>query len=101
MALGRLAVDLWMAGVVLSLACIGLFGVTGAGAALLTVTRARRQARRPRELGQLARWYSVAELAEIDEALDGILADEIGARPRPRGRPGRRLRLGSRSTRGE
>jgi hypothetical protein len=28
----------------------------------------------------LSRWYPVAELAEIDEALDRILAEEHGAR---------------------
>ncbi len=84
MVLGRLALDLWMAGVVLSLASIGLFGISGAVVSMLTVTRARRQARRPRELGELACWYSVAELAEIDEMLDGILTDEHGAPPRPR-----------------
>ncbi len=81
MALGRLALDLWMVGVVLSLVSIGLSGVFGAAAALLTVARARRQARRPRELGQLSRWYPVAELAEIDRALDRILAEEDGALP--------------------
>ena len=84
MLLGRLALDLWMAGVVLSLATIGLFGVFGAVASLLTVTRAERQARRPRSLGQLARWYPVTELAEIDEALDRIFAEEHGALPGPR-----------------
>lgn len=84
MALGRLALDLWMACVVLSLAGIGLFGVVGAVAALLTVIRAERQARRPRGLGQLSRWCPVTELAEIDEALDRILAEEHGALPGPR-----------------
>ncbi len=77
---GRLALDLWMAGVVLSLAGIGLFAVVGAVVSLLTVARSSRRARRPRDLGQLSRWYPVAELAEIDEALDRILAEEHGAR---------------------
>jgi len=84
MALGRLALDLWMAGVVLSLVSIGVFGVFGAAAALLTVARARRQDRRPRDLGQLSRWYPATELADIDEALDRILAEEHGALAGPR-----------------
>ncbi len=80
----RLALDLWMTGVVLSLAGIGLFAVLGAVVSLLTVTRSGRRARRPRNLGQLSRWYSVAELAEIDEVLDRILAEEHGALPAQR-----------------
>jgi hypothetical protein len=80
----RLALDLWMVCVVLSVAGIGLFAVLGAVISLLTVTRSGRRARRPRDLGQLSRWYPVTELSEIDEALDRILAEEH-ALPSPRG----------------
>jgi hypothetical protein len=81
---GRLAIDLWMAGVVLSLAGIGLFAVLGTVVSLLTAARSRRQARRPRDLGQLPQWYPEAELAAIDEALDRILTEEHGALPAQR-----------------
>jgi hypothetical protein len=45
-----------MAGVVLSLAATGFFAVLATVASLLTVGRAGRRARRPRDLGQLSRW---------------------------------------------
>lgn len=77
MTLGKVALDLFMTGVVLSLMSIALFFVFGAGVSLLTVAGARRRARqRSCRLDQLSHGCSVDELAEIDEALDRVLAEE-------------------------
>jgi hypothetical protein len=82
MLLRTVALDLWAAGVLLSLISIGLFGVFGAAMCLLTVVRARRQLRRQAgHLGQLPGSYPVSELAEIDEALERILNEERGVLP--------------------
>ncbi len=71
-----------MAVLVLSLLGIGLIFVFGAVVSALTVTGARRRARRSaHHLGQLARWCSVNELAAIDEALDRVLAGDRGTIP--------------------
>lgn len=82
MTLGQAALDLWAAGIVVALGCIGMFFVAGAVLSLLTVVRARRRSLRPRrELGQLARCSSVSELADIDDALDRVLSEEHGGMP--------------------
>jgi hypothetical protein len=81
---GRLALDLWMAAVVLSVISIGLFAVIGAAVSLLTVIRARRRVRRPRDLGPLSRCYQVTELAAIDEALAQIMTEEWAVLPSQR-----------------
>lgn len=80
--LGRVALDLWMAGVVLSVISVGFFIVLWARVSLLTVAGAKHRVRRQsRHLGQLLRWYRLTELAGIDDALDRILAEEHGALP--------------------
>jgi hypothetical protein len=79
MMLGKVVLDLVMAGVVLSLISIALFFVFGAGVSLLTVADARRRSRRRSgQLDQLSHGCPVDELAEIDEALDRVLAEERG-----------------------
>jgi hypothetical protein len=80
MALRTAALDLWVAGVLLSLASIVLAGVSWAAVCLLTLARARRQLR------QQARCLSAlpgmsGDLAEIDEALERILSEERGTLP--------------------
>lgn len=83
---GKVALDLFTAGVVLSLISITLFFVFGAGVSLLTVAGARRRARhRSSQLEQLSHGCPPDELAEIDEALDNILAEERHMLPRSRG----------------
>ena len=81
MVLRTVAVDLWAAGVLLSLASIVLAGISWAAVCLLTVARARRQlqqrAGRPSPLPGMS-----GDLAEIDEALERILSEERGALPR-------------------
>lgn len=87
MTFAQAALGLWMAALVLSLISIGLFFATGALVSVLTVRDARRRVRQPsHHLGQLARWCSVRELAEMDAALDGVLASDHGTMP---GRPPR------------
>lgn len=79
MTAGKIALDLWMGGVVLSLISIGLLAVLGTWVCLLTVMGARSRARKQAlHLGQLSPWYSVSELAEIDEKLELILSEEGG-----------------------
>ncbi|HUY48692.1 MAG TPA: hypothetical protein VMV92_23740 [Streptosporangiaceae bacterium] len=86
MMLGKVALDLSMAVVVLSLISIALFFVFGAGVSFLTVAGARRRARRRFcQLDQLSHGCPVDELAEIDEALDRVLAEERGVLPGSRG----------------
>ena len=73
--LSRVAFDLVMAGVVLSLISVGVFVAAGAVVAVLTLLRARTsQLRRHRQLREL----NLAGVDEIDEALDRILAQEHG-----------------------
>jgi polyferredoxin len=82
MMLRTVALDLWAAAVLLSLAGIGLFIVFWTAMCLLTVVRARHQLlRQARHLGELSRSYPVRELAEIDEALERILGEERAALP--------------------
>ncbi len=82
MMLGRVALDLWMADVVLSLISIGAGLVLWAWVSVLTVAGAARRARRrPRQLGALRDRYPPSELAGIDEALERILAEERGVLP--------------------
>lgn len=74
------ALAAWTAVVVLSVLGVGLIFVLGAAAPALTVARARRRRRLPYDLpGELARGCAVNDLAEIDEALQRILAEEHGA----------------------
>jgi len=71
--IGRVALDLVMVGVVLSLVSIGVFIATGAAVAVRTLFRARSSAlRRHRQLSEL----NLTGMDEIDEALDRILAQE-------------------------
>ncbi len=78
MVLGTVALDLWAAGVLLSLASIAVFAVSWAAVCLLTLARARRQLRRanPSPLPGMS-----PDLAEIDEALERILNQERGVLP--------------------
>lgn len=87
MGFEQAAIDLGMACVVASLFGIVLFIVIGAVLSVKTVADARRQARRMSPyVGELSRWSSVSELAEIDQALDQVLTEDRAARP---GLPGR------------
>lgn len=71
--IGRVVLDLVMAGVVLSLVSIGVFIAAGAAVAAATLLRARSSAlRRRRRLRKL----NLTGIDEIDEALDRILAQE-------------------------
>jgi hypothetical protein len=82
MTAGKIALDLWMGGVVLSLISIGLLAVLGSWVCLLTVLGAKSRARKQAlHLGELSQWYSVSELAEIDEKLELILSEERGRLP--------------------
>jgi hypothetical protein len=84
--LGRLALDLVMGAVVLSLLCIAGYVAGGVVVSLLTVVRARSRVRRRQvRLGGLDLRFSSTELAEIDAALDRIMACE--ALPEPSVKP--------------
>jgi hypothetical protein len=76
MVLRTAALDLWAAGVLLSLASIAAFGVSWAAVCLLTLARARRQLRRAKSLSPLP--GRSADLAAIDETLERILSEERG-----------------------
>ncbi len=77
--------DAWAIGVVLSLISVGLFFVAWAGVSVLTVTRGRRRVRRrPHNLGALRHWYPECELAQLDDALERVFAEEHGTPPRSR-----------------
>lgn len=81
MGFERAVIDLCMACVAASLVSIVLFIVAAAAMSVKTVADARRQARRESAyLGQLSRWCSVSELAEIDQALDQVLAEDRAGR---------------------
>ena len=73
--IGRVVLDLVMAGVVLSLVSIGVFIVAGAAVAAATLLCAPSRAlRRRTQLSEL----NLTGIDEIDEALDRILAQEHG-----------------------
>lgn len=79
MTAGRMALDLWMAGVVLSLISIGVLAALGIWVCLRTVMGAKSQARKQAlYLCQLSDWCSVSELAEIDDKLELVLREEGG-----------------------
>jgi hypothetical protein len=79
MTAGKVALDLWMGGVMLSLISIGLLAVLGTWVCLRTVMGAKSRARKQAlHLGELSQWYSVSELAEIDEKLELIFSEEAG-----------------------
>jgi hypothetical protein len=83
MGFEQAAIDLLMAGAVASLISIVLFFVLGAVISAKTVADARRQTRRRSPyVGQMSRGCSVGELAEIDLALDRILAEDRTAHSR-------------------
>ncbi len=80
MVLGRVALDLVMGGVVLSLISVGVFIAGGAAVAVLTLLRARSRARRRySQLSQLNLGSPGTGIDEIDAALDRILAEERSA----------------------
>ena len=82
--LGRVALDLAMGGVVLSLISVGIFIAGGAAVAVLTLLRAHSRARqRHGQLSQLNLGSPGTGIDEIDEALDRILAEERSASWRP------------------
>lgn len=75
-------VQAWALVVVLSMIGIGFFFVLWAGVSLLTLAGARRGRRQlSDQLLELARGGAADDLAEIDEALERILAEEHGAIP--------------------
>lgn len=79
MVLRAVALDLWAAGVLLSLASIAVFGVSWAAVCLLTLARARRQLRVAKSSSPLPGMS--ADLAAIDEALERILSEERSVLP--------------------
>jgi hypothetical protein len=79
MVLRAVALDLWAAGVLLSLATIAVFGLSWAAVCLVTLARARRQLRRAKSPSPLPGMSP--DLAEIDEALERILSQERGVLP--------------------
>ncbi|HEV2376405.1 MAG TPA: hypothetical protein VGS19_30070 [Streptosporangiaceae bacterium] len=69
--------EVWASAVVASLVVLVLFAGFATGVAVATVARSRRRAKRARDdLRELARWCPVGELADIDEALEEVLAQE-------------------------
>ena len=79
MTAGNMALDLWAAGVVLSLISLGVLAVLCAWVGLRTVLGAKARARKQAlYLGELSGWLSVSELAEIDDKLEMILRQEGG-----------------------
>jgi hypothetical protein len=71
-----------MAVVALSVLATGIFVLAWAFVSMLTVAGARHRTRRQsRRLAQLPDLYSMTEVADIDEALERILAEEHGALP--------------------
>jgi len=83
----RLLLDIWLVLVVLSLA--GGAGISISWmliSAATLATAARRHRREPDRLGSLRGRLGESDLADIDEALERILAQEHGALPGPSGR---------------
>ncbi len=80
MGFEQAAIYLCMVCVAVSLVSIVLFFLIGAGMSVKTVLDARRRSRRtPAYLDQLSHSCSVSELAEIDQALDQVLAGDRAA----------------------
>jgi hypothetical protein len=78
--IGRVVLDLVMAGVVLSLVSIGVFMAAGAAVAAATLLRAPSRAlRRHGQLSQLNLGCPGTQIDEMDETLDRILAEERSA----------------------
>ena len=83
----RLLLDIWLVLVVLSLAGVAGISISWmliSAATLATATRRHR--REPDRLGSLRGRLGGSDLADIDEALERILAQEHGALPGPPGR---------------
>jgi hypothetical protein len=82
MAPGNIAADIWAVVITACLLSVVLFFLLWAGASALTIARARRRARRrPELLAGLARGCAVSDLAEIDDALRQVLAQEHWRQP--------------------
>ncbi len=79
MVLRAVVLDLWAAGVLLSLASIAFFSLSWAAVCVLTLARARRQLRRAKSRGSLPGMSP--DFAEVDEALERILRQERGVLP--------------------
>lgn len=74
---GSIAVAAWAAVVAVSLLSIVGFFLLWAAVSVLTVVKGRHRARaRSREFAELSRDCAVSDLAEIDEALRRVLAEE-------------------------
>ncbi len=83
----RLLLDIWLVLVVLSLAGIAGISLSWMLISMATLTaEARRDRRRPARLGSLRGRLAESDLADIDEALERIMAEEHGPLPGPRGR---------------
>lgn len=79
MTLGKLFLDLWLGLLVLSLAAVVIFALAWMVIPVVTVVSAQRQAKRrhvPDGIDRLVSAYSEEEIAEIDQALEAILAQE-------------------------
>ncbi len=82
MTAAGLAADVWAAIIVASLLAIVAFFLIAAGASVLTVLRSGRRARaRSPLIRDLARDCAPDDLADIDEALRRVLAEEHGRQP--------------------
>lgn len=76
------AADIWAVVVTVCLLSVVLLFLLWAGASVLTIARARRGAtRRPELLAGLARGCTVSDLADIDDELQQILAQEHWRQP--------------------
>ena len=82
MTLANAAADIGAVVITVCLLSVVLFFFLWAVASVLTVARARRQAkRRPELLTGLARGCTVSDLAEIDVELEQVLAQEHWQQP--------------------
>lgn len=81
---GQIVLDVAMGVVVLSLIAIVLVFLIGTAAGMVAMTRAGRGDRgaaRQRRLEQLWNGCELDDLADIDETLDRVAAQEYGGRP--------------------